>query len=322
VNLGTIAVSVLTASLAAAAPALSQTYPTKPIRVIVPYPPADTGDVIVRTIAQRLGERMGQQIVVDNRAGASGQIGLELAARAAPDGYTLAVGQAGNVALAPHTYKNVPYDPVKDFVPVALVAMNYLALVVHPSLPYKSVGEMIAWAKKNPGQLKFASNGEGGFPHLSFELLRSQAGFSYVHVPYKGSAQIVTDLMGGQIDAAMASYTSLAPLAKSGKVRLLGITNPSRMAAAPEVPTVADAVPGYSSRGWFGFLAPAKTPRSIVVRLNEQINQVMKLPEMAERMTTAGLVIVTEPPEAFGELIRSEHSKDAKLTREIGFKPQ
>ena len=321
-NLGTIAVYAFTASLAAPAPALSQTYPTKPIRVIVPYPPADTGDVIVRTIAQRLGERMGQQIVVDNRAGASGQIGLELCARAAPDGYTLAVGQAGNVALAPHTYKNVPYDPVKDFVPVALVAMNYLALVVHPSLPYKSVGEMIAWAKKNPGQLKFASNGEGGFPHLSFELLRSQAAFTYVHVPYKGSAQIVTDLMGGQIDAAMASYTSLAPLAKSGKVRLLGITNPSRMAAAPDVPTVADTVPGYSSRGWFGFLAPAKTPRSIVVRLNEQINQVMKLPEMNERMTAAGLVIVTEPPEAFGELIRSEDKKYAKLTRDIGFKPQ
>jgi tripartite-type tricarboxylate transporter receptor subunit TctC len=322
VNVQTVAVLMLAASCAFAAPTHGEPYPAKPIRVIVPYPPADTGDTIVRSIAQRLGERLGQQVVVDNRAGASGQIGLEMSARAAPDGYTLAVGQAGNVALAPHTYKSLPYDPLKDFAPVALVAMNYLALVVHPSVPYKSVAEMIAWAKSNPGRIKFASNGEGGFPHLSFELLRSQAGFTYVHVPYKGSAQIVTDLMGGQIDAAMASYTSLAPLARSGKLRLLAITNPSRMAAAPDVPTVAEALPGYSSRGWFGFLAPAKISRNIVVRLNEQINQVMKLPEVSERMNAAGLVIVTQPPEAFGELIRSEYAKYAKLTRDIGFKPQ
>ena len=233
--------------------AQAQSYPAKPIRVIVPYPPADTGDTIARLIGQKLSERLGQEVIVDNRPGASGQIGLELATRAAPDGYTLALGQAGNVSVAPHTYKALPYDPIADFLPVALVAWNYLALVVHPALPYKSVAEMIAWAKANPGKLTFASNGEGGFPHLSFELLRVQAGFTYLHVPYKGSAQIVTDLIGGQVDAAMASYTSMSPLVRAEKLRLLGITNPTRMPAEPGVPTVADSLPRlqFARMVWF-----------------------------------------------------------------------
>ena len=302
--------------------AQAQSYPAKPIRVIVPYPPADTGDTIARLIGQKLSERLGQEVIVDNRPGASGQIGLELATRAAPDGYTLALGQAGNVSVAPHTYKALPYDPITDFLPVALVAWNYLALVVHPALPYKSVAEMIAWAKANPGKLTFASNGEGGFPHLSFELLRVQADFTYLHVPYKGSAQIVTDLIGGQIDAAMASYTSMSPLVRAEKLRLLGITNPTRMPAEPGVPTVADAFPGYNSRGWFGFLAPRGTPRAVVVRLNEEINRILKLPDVAEKMTAAGLVIVTESPEYFGDMMRSESAKYAKLTKTIGLKPQ
>jgi tripartite-type tricarboxylate transporter receptor subunit TctC len=297
-------------------------YPNKPIRVIVPYPAAETGDVIARLVGQKMSERFGQQVIVDNRAGASGQIGLDLAARAAPDGYTIAIGQVGNLVLAPHTYKSVPYDPLKDFAPVALVCINYLALVVNPSLPYKTVPELIAWAKANPGKLTFASNGEGGLPHLSFELFRVQAGITYIHVPYKGSAQIVGDLMGGQIDAAMASYTSLAPLARSGKLRLLGVTNPSRMTSAPEVPTVAEALPGYTSRGWFGFVAPAGTPRAIVTRLNEEINAALKLADVAEKLTAAGLILANDPPEALGALLRSEHAKYAKLIRDIGFKPQ
>ncbi|MCX7154368.1 MAG: tripartite tricarboxylate transporter substrate binding protein [Proteobacteria bacterium] len=280
--------------------AQAQSYPAKPIRVIVPYPPADTGDTIARLIGQKLSERLGQEVIVDNRPGASGQIGLELATRAAPDGYTLALGQAGNVSVAPHTYKALPYDPTADFLPVALVAWNYLALVVHPALPYKTVAEMIAWAKANPGKLTFASNGEGGFPHLSFELLRVQAGFTYLHVPYKGSGQIVTDLIGGQVDAAMASYTSMSPLVRAEKLRLLGITNPTRMPAEPGVPTVADSFPGYNSRGWFGFLAPRGTPRAIVARLNEEINRVLKLPDVAEKMSAAGLVKAAVAPTRTG----------------------
>lgn len=305
----------------APAPVSAQSWPVKPVRVIVPYPPGDTADTIVRLIAQKITDRIGQPLLVDNRAGASGQLGLELAARAVPDGYTVAVGQAGNVAVAPHTYRKLGYDPQRDFTPVALVAMNYLALVVQPSAPYRTVAEMVAWAKSNPGRLTFGSNGEGGFPHLSFELLRVQGGFTYLHVPYKGAAQIVNDLLGGQVDAAMASYTSMVPFARAGKLRMLAITNPVRMASAPDVPTVADSVPGYSSQGWFGFLAPTGTPRTIVLRLNEEINRAVRQPDVAERMAGAGLEVVAEPPEAFGMLIRRELEKYAKLTKAIGFKP-
>jgi len=302
-------------------PASAQAWPAKPVRVIVPYPPGDTADTIVRLIAQKITERIGQPLLVDNRAGASGQLGMELASRAAPDGYTVVVGQAGNVAVAPHAYQRLGYDPQRDFTPVALVAMNYLALVVQPSVPYRTVAEMVAWAKANPGKLSFGSNGEGGFPHLSFELLRVQAGFTYLHVPYKGASQIVTDLLGGQVDAAMASYTSMVPFARAGKLRMLAITNPVRMASAPDVPTIADAVPGYSSQGWFGFLAPAGTPRPVVLRLNDEINRSVKLPDVAERMTGSGLEIIAEPPEAFSALIRRELDKYAKLVKAIGFKP-
>jgi len=301
--------------------ATAQSWPAKPVRVIVPYPPGDTADTIVRLIAQKITDRIGQPLLVDNRAGASGQLGLELAARAAADGYTVAVGQAGNVAVAPHTYRKLGYDPQRDFTPVALVAMNYLALVVQPSAPYRTVAEMVAWAKANPGKLSFGSNGEGGFPHLSFELLRVQGGFTYLHVPYKGAAQIVNDLLGGQVDAAMASYTSMLPFARAGKLRMLAITSPARMASAPDMPTVADAVPGYASQGWFGFLAPSGTPRAIVLRFNEEINRAVKQPDVAERMAVAGLDIVAEPPEAFGMLIRRELGKYAKLTQAIGFRP-
>ena len=303
-------------------PASAQSYPVKPIRIVVPYPPGDTGDTISRLITQKLTERLSQQVIVDNRSGASGQIGLEIAARAAPDGYTLAIGQVGNLALATHTYRSVPYDPLKDFTPVALVALNYLALVVKPSAPYKTVGEMIAWAKANPGKVSFGSNGEGGLPHMSFELLRTLAGFTYVHVPYKGSAQIVNDLMAGQIDAAMASYTSMGPIAKAGKVRLLAVTNPTRMTTAPEIPLVSETVPGYTSRGWFGFVAPTGTPRAIVSKLNEEINRALKQPDVAEKMTTLGLILSPDTPEAFGALLKAEHATFAKLTRAIGFKPQ
>jgi tripartite-type tricarboxylate transporter receptor subunit TctC len=322
VNAFTTSLLVATAVAVPIATLHAQDYPSRPIRVIVPYPPGDTADTIVRLIGQRVTDRLGQPLVVDNRAGASGQLGLELAARAAGDGYTIAVGQAGNVAVAPHTYRKLAYDPIKDFVPVALIAMNHLALVVPPSAPYKTVAEMIAWAKANPGKLTFGSNGEGGFPHLSFELFRVQAGFTYLHVPYKGAAQIVNDLLGGQVDSAMASYTSMVPFARSGKLRMLAITNPERMASAADVPTIADSVPGYSSQGWFGFLAPANSPRPIVLRLNDEINRAVKTPEISERMTVAGLDVVAEPPEAFGRLIRREYDKYAKLTRTIGFKPQ
>ena len=309
-------------ALGFAAAAFAQSYPSRPIKVIVPFPPGDAADILSRLIGPKMSERMGQPLVVENRAGASGQIGLEVLKNSAADGYTIGVGQGGNLVVAPHTYKKLPYDPLKDFVPVALLATNYLAVVANPGVPFKSAAEMVAWAKANPGRLTLATNGEGGFPHLAFEHLAVMGGFKFQHIPYKGAAQIITDVMGGQVQLGIGAYTSLSPHVLSGRVRLIAVTNPVRVPNKPELPIFAEAVPGYDSRGWFGYVAPAATPREIVVRLNDEINRAMKLPDVSEKMIAAGLIIVTEPPEFFGDMIRSDYAKYGKLARDIGFKPQ
>jgi tripartite-type tricarboxylate transporter receptor subunit TctC len=309
-------------ALAFVSAALAQSYPSRPVKVIVPFPPGDAADILSRLIGPKMTERMGQQVVVENRAGASGQIGMEILARSAPDGYTIGVGQGGNLVVAPHTYKKIPYDPLRDFVPVAIIATNYLAVVANPDVPFKTAAEMIVWAKANPGRLTLASNGEGGFPHLAFEQLRVMAGFTYTHVPYKGATQIITDVIGGQVQLGIGAYTSLSPHVLSGRARLIAVTNPVRVPNKPELPIFAEAVPGYDSRGWFGYVAPAATQREIVVRLNEEINRAMKQSDVADKMIAAGLIIVTEPPEFFGDMIRSDYAKYGKLARDIGFQPQ
>jgi len=316
-------VFVLAAFALAVTPAvLAQSYPSRPVKVIVPFPPGDAADILSRLIGPKMAERMGQPVIVENRAGASGQIGLEVLKNAAADGYTIGVGQGGNLVVAPHTYKKLPYDPLKDFVAVAIIATNYLAVVANPGVPFKSAAEMIAWAKANPGRMTLATNGEGGFPHLAFEHLAVMGGFKFQHIPYKGAAQIITDVMGGQVQLGIGAYTSLSPHVLSGRVRLIAVTNPVRVPNKPELPIFAEAVPGYDSRGWFGYVAPAATPREIVARLNDEINRAMKLPDVSEKMIAAGLIIVTEPPEFFGDMIRSDYAKYGKLARDIGFKPQ
>ena len=309
------------ASLAVAFAAGAQSYPSKPIRIVIPFPPGNTMDIMARLIGPKITERLGQNVIVENRAGASGQLGLEYGARAAPDGYTLVGGQGGNLVVAPHTYKKLPYDPLKDFAPIALSTTNFLALVVHPTVPFKTVRDLITYAKANPNKVTFGSNGEGGFPHMTIELFRVMGGFTYVHVPYKGSAQIATDLIGGHIDAAIDGITGLTPHIRSGKLRLLAITNPTRV---PEfdAPTIAETLPGYDSRGWFGFLAPAGTPREIISVLNQEINRANALPDVKEKLVSAGLIVVTEPPEFFASTIKSDYAKYGKLIRDIGFQPQ
>ncbi|MGB7542262.1 MAG: tripartite tricarboxylate transporter substrate binding protein [Burkholderiales bacterium] len=302
--------------------ALAQSYPAKPIKVIVPFPPGNTTDIMSRLIGPKITERLGQPVLVENRPGASGMLGLDLVAKAAPDGYTIAAGQGGNLVVLPHTNKNIPYDSLKDFAPIAVSTTNYLGIVANPDAPFKTVGEMIAYAKANPGKLTVATNGEGGFPHLAFEQLRVMAGFTFTHVPYKGSAQIVTDVIGGQVQAAIDGITGLAPHARSGRLRLLAITNKTRVALWPGIPAAAEDVPGYESGGWFGYVAPAATPREIVLKLNEEINRAMKLPEVSEKLVAAGLIIVTESPEFFGDIIKSDYAKYGKLMRDIGFQPQ
>jgi tripartite-type tricarboxylate transporter receptor subunit TctC len=318
------ALAVFAVALAAAAPlaAHAQQYPTRPIRVIIPFPPGNTMDIMSRLIAPELSKRLGQNVLVDNRAGAAGQLGLELGARAAPDGYTLVGGQGGNLAVQPHTYKKIPYDPIRDFTPIALGTTNYLALVVHPSVPFKGVKDLVAYAKTHPGKLSFASNGEGGFPHMTIEMLRVQAGFSYLHVPYKGSAEIATQLIGGHVDAAIDGITGLTPHIKSGRLRLLAVTSPTRVPQWPDTPAIAESLPGYDSRGWFGWLGPAGMPRDIVTLLNTEINRAMALPENREKLSGAGLIVVTEPPEHFAQVIKSDYAKYGKLIRDIGFQPQ
>lgn len=315
-------VGLLVAAGLAPFAALSQSYPSRPIRIIIPFPPGNTVDIMARLIAPKMTERLHQNVIVDNRAGASGQLGLELGAHAPPDGYTLIGGQGGNLVVAPHTYKKLPYDPIKDFAPIALSTTNYLGLVINPSVPFKTVKDLVVYAKAHPGKVTFASNGEGGFPHMTIELLRTMAGFTYLHVPYKGSAEIATQLIGGHVDAAIDGITGMTPHIRSGKLRLLGVTNPTRVPQFPDVPAIAESVPGYDSRGWFGFLAPAGTPREIVNLLNQEINRAIALPDVKDKLINAGLIIVTEPPEFFVTTLKSDYDKYGKLIRDIGFQPQ
>jgi tripartite-type tricarboxylate transporter receptor subunit TctC len=300
----------------------AQAWPTKPIKIIIPFPPGNTTDIMTRLMVPRLSERLGQPVIVENRPGASGMLGLDLVAKAAPDGYTIGAGQGGNLVVLPHTSKSVPYDALKDFAPIAVSNTNYLAVVASQSAPFKTLPEMIAWAKANPGKLTVATNGEGGFPHLIFEHLRMMGGFSFNHIPYKGSAQIATDLIGGQVQAGVDGITGLTPHIKSGRITLLAVTSKTRAPQWPDAPAAAEAVPGYESGGWFGYVAPAGTPRDIVARLNDEINRAMKQPEVADKLVAAGLIMVYESPEYFGELIKSDHAKYGKLVKDIGFKPQ
>jgi tripartite-type tricarboxylate transporter receptor subunit TctC len=306
------------------APALhAQQYPAKPIRIIVPFPPGDSLDTMSRLIAPALLERLGQHIVVDNRSGAAGQLGLELGAHAPPDGYTLVGGQGGNLVVQPHTYKKLPYDPLKDFVPVAISTTNYLVLVTGLNVPFKSLQELIAYGKANPGKLSFASNGEGGFVHMAIEMLRTQAGFTYLHVPYKGGVQIMTEIMGGRMDATILGVGAATPFIRAGRVRLLAVTSPSRVEQFPEAPTIAESgVPGYDSRGWFGYLAPAKTSPKIVALLNKEINRAMMMPDVREKLNFIGLSVVAETPETFAQILKSDYEKYGQLIKTIGLQPQ
>jgi tripartite-type tricarboxylate transporter receptor subunit TctC len=300
----------------------SQPYPSKPIRIVIPFPPGNTTDIMSRLIAPKMSERLGQPVIVENRPGAAGILGLDLVAKSAPDGYTIACVQGGNMVVLPHTSKNVPYDALKDFAPISVTTTNYLAIVANPGAPFKSIGEMVAYAKANPGKLTVATNGEGGFPHLAFEHLRTMAGIQYTHVPYKGSAAIATDIIGGQVQAGIDGITGMTPHIKSGRLRILATTNKTRPALWPDTPVAAEDVPGYESGGWFGYAAPAATPRNIVLRLNEEINRAIKSPEVSEKLVGLGLIIVTEPPEYFSALLKSDFEKYGKLVKDIGYQPQ
>jgi len=314
---GFLAVAAL---LASESPA--QGYPVKPVRVIVPASPGDSCDILTRLIGQKVAERLGQAFTADNRPGASGMLGLQLIAQAPPDGYTIGCGQGGNMVIVPIAYAKVPYDTFRDFAPIQLTVSNFLALVVHPRVPFRNVKDLVAYGKANPRKLTFATNGEGAFIHFSVELLRTMGGFTYHHVPYKAVSAIVTDIIGGQVDATISSFISLYPYISSGRLRLIAIGRGTRSPKYPDYPTIAETLPGYENGGWFGFIAPAKMPKEHIALLNREMNRAMKLPDVAERLDTLGLEVHTESPEYFTDVLRRDFEKWGKVARDIGFKPR
>ena len=302
-------------------PALAQGYPNKPIKIIVPAGAGDSCDILTRLIAPKLTERLGQPIVIDNRAGSAGQLGLTLIKQAPNDGYTLGCGQGGNMVIVPLAYAKVAYDSRKDFTPMAMMASNFVALVVSPKAPFKTVKELIDYGKANPGKLTFGTNGEGAFLHFATEQLRMMAGFEYMHVPYKDMGAVFTQMLGGDINASVGSFISVQPLVDSGKLRLLGIARATRSPDYPNIPTIAETVPGYTSGGWFGIIGPAGVPREITTLINKEINWALQQPDVRERMKKMGLEIHTESPEFFTDLMNKDFENWGKVVKGMGFKP-
>ena len=290
-------------------------YPTKPIRLINPFPPGGGASIIGRVIAQELTERLGQSVVFDNRGGAGGIIGMEIAARAAPDGYTLTMATASTVTINPLLSK-VPFDPVKDFVPVIHVSNVPLILVVHPSIAAKSTREFIALLKAQPGKLNFASSGKGTISHLAGELFKFSTGVTMVHVPYRGGGPALVDVLGGQVQSNFANILSSLPHVKGGRLRGLAVTSAKRSSAIPELPTVAEsALPGYEVVQWNGVLAPARVPLPIIARLNSEIERMLALPEMKSRLAADGADPAGGTPEHFAAFIRADIEKWAKVIK-------
>ncbi len=307
---------VITSSLGFAQ---GNSYPNRPIKIVIPFPPGNTTDIMTRMIAPKLQEAMGQAIVVENRAGASGTIGMDFVAKSKPDGYTIVASQGGNMVVLPHTSKTIPYNPIKDFAPISLSTANYLVVISNKDVPFKTVGEMIAWAKANPGKLTVGSNGEGGFPHLTFEHLAKAGDFTFTHVPYKGSAAVITDMAGGQVMLGIDGVSGPTPHIRSGLIKLLAVTNKVRVKDWPNTPAVAETLAGWDSNGWFGYSAPAGTPKEIVQRLNIEINKAMRSPEIVEQMAQYGLTVVTESPEYFAQELLKDYNKYGKLVKDIGY---
>jgi len=310
---------LLAAALAtASATAAAQSYPARAVRVIVPFAPGGGSDIVARILGAKLTEGWGQQVIVDNRPGGGANIGAQVVARAAPDGYTLLLANA-NFTINPSLYRTIPYDPIKDFAPVSLAANVTNVLAVHPSVPAKTVGDLIRLAKARPGALNFASPGSGTSSHLAGELFRSAAGIDVVHVPYKGASPAVTDLLGGQVSFTITSTLSVMPHVKAGKLRALGVTTAKRSRALPDLPTIAEAgLPGFEANNWYGIIAPAGTPAETVQKLATDLARVVALPDITDKLAAQGADPVTSTPEAFAAYLRAELVTWAKVVKASG----
>ena len=308
------------AAVLAAASVHAQNYPTRPIKLVVPFPPAGGTDIMARVVAQKVSETTKWTVVIDNRPGAGGNIGVDATAKAAPDGYTIVMGQTSNLAINPTLFKDLPYDPVKDLVPVVLVGSGPIAIAVRNESPYKTLADLIAAAKGKPGAISMASPGNGTVAHLSGVRLMQAAGVKFEHIPYKGASAALPDLLGGNVDFYMSSVPSVQSQVSAGKLRLLATTGSKRSPIFPNVPTVSERFRGFDAVTWFGILAPAGTPRPIVMQLNTEINKALHDPEVRKAIEKEGGEALGGTPEQFGELIKAEVAAWAPVVRESGAK--
>lgn len=312
----------LSVTLLATAPASAQQdYPSKPIRLIVPFAPGGVTDTGARVVADKLGQRLGQQVVVDNKPGASGNIGTQMVAMAAPDGYTLLLGFDGTMVINPHVYAKVPFDTLKDFAPVSKIGDAALIIVAHPSVPAKTVQELVAYSRSIPGGVSYGSAGTGSTPHLAGELLKARTGANLVHVPYKGGGQAMADVVGGTLPMLYTAVAGAYPFVQKGLVKAIAVSSKQRLASLPDVPTVAESgVPGFESVSWIGILAPAGTPKPIVDRLQREIHAVVLSPEIKERLASLGIAASGNTSEEFGLQLKSDLAHYAAVVKTANIK--
>jgi len=322
-NIGLPIAIVLGAALAAPAAVHAQKYPVKTIRLVLPFATGSAVDVLARLYAQKMSEAWGQQVLVDNRTGASGIVGMEFIARAAPDGYTLGMGNVATLAINPSLYAKLPYDVARDFVPILYAAAIRNSLEVHPSLPVHSVKALVALARARPGELNYASGGVGSAQHIPMEMLKAMTGINIVHISYKGLTPAFNDVLAGQVPMMVSGVVTALPHHKTGRLRIIATTGATRTQVTPEIPTIAEAgVPGYEFDSWTGFLAPTGTPPAIVAQVQAEAARISKLPDIRERLTAAGFEVVGGSSEAFETLIRSNHARLGKVIRDARIKAE
>ena len=316
-----VGLSAICLALAAAPLWAQATYPSKPIRMIVPFPPGGLTDFLARLTAQKLSEALGQQVLVENRTGASGMIGADAVAKAPADGYTLLVASPAEIAVNHYLYAKVPYNPERDFAPITLLGVTPLVIAAHPSVPAKNIRELVALAKARPGELGFASPGTGSTQHLTGEMLMSAAGIRLVHVPYKGAGQSIPDVLGGQLPLGVYGLLTIFQHAKAGKIRILAVTTPKRSPVAPDYPTLAESgFPGFDTSLWNGLLAPTATPKDILGKLHAEVVRVLKMPDVVERIASQGAAPVGNSPAEFAAFIASESEKYSRIIKQAGVK--
>lgn len=315
----TLSGCAMTALFLFSACAGAQAYPTKPLRLIIPFAPGGTNDIIGRLVAQKLGEAIGQQVIPDNRGGAGGSIGMEVAAKSAPDGYTIVIGHIGTLAVNPTLYSKLAYDPVKDFAPITLVSKLPNLMAVNPTVPAKSVAQFIALAKSSPGKLSYGSGGTGGAGHLATEYFRLLTKIDMVHVPYRGTGLAVIDVISGQLDMVMAGVPAIVPHTRAGKLRALGVSGSTRLAILPDVPTIAESgAPGYDATQWYGILAPAGTPKAVLASLHAGLEKSLASPVLKERFAADGADPFMTTPEEFTAFMKREIARWAPVIKKAG----